>query len=401
MATAGRPGGRHAVATAIALRKSLRVFHIISGLDEGGAEAVLFRLCTASPDRASDVVVSLTTEDAYGDRLRAAGFRVHALHMRRGMATLAGVAELFRIVRETQPDLVQTWLYHGDFVGGITARLAGVRRVVWNLRNSTVDPRATPRSTQWILRGCALASSSVPARIISCSRAAAAVHVALGYPAERITVVPNGYDLEEFRPDAAARAAFRREIGASEGEPLLGMVARYSPQKDPLNLLDALAILARGGVQFHAALVGVNMDADNSELSAAIAERGLGGRISTLGSRRAVPVVMAGIDIAVLSSAYGEAFPNVVAEAMACGTPVVATDVGDSSLIVGNTGWIVPPRDPAALANALGEALTEQADLARWTARQARCRQRIVDTYGMDRMVAGYEAVWRQVLAQG
>jgi glycosyltransferase involved in cell wall biosynthesis len=374
----------------------LRVLHIISGLNEGGAEAVLYRLCTFSVKRAGDIVASLTSGGVYAARLRAAGLKVHELAMPRGRLTVDGLAKLYQIIKSTRPDLVQTWMYHADMVGGLMAKLAHQDGVVWGLHNSSLDRSAISRSTGWVVKACALLSGAIPARIISCSEKARDFHVYLGYPPERIIVVPNGYDCELFAPDPGRRWAIRHELGLSHNEPLIGTVARFHPQKDHKNLLDALAMLANGLGAPKCVLVGTGMDAANEELATLIHARGLGDRLHLVGMRTDVPAIMNALDIHVLASA-AEAFPNVVAEAMACGTPCVVTDVGDAPLIVGCTGWIVPPMNSGALADAMELALHALREPTSWERRQQACRARIVDNFTLDKMVAGYEALWRRV----
>ncbi len=177
------------------------------------------------------------------------------------------------------------------------------------------------------------------------------------------------------------------------------MVARWDPYKDHANLLAALAAVRRAGVAFQAVLVGSGVTPDNPCLTAQIREAGLSGDVLLVGPQRDIPGVMAALDVHVLSSA-AEAFPNVLAEAMACGTPCVTTDVGDAAAIVGETGWVVPPRDASALAAVIQQAIGAMADRAAWRARQQACRARITEHYGIDAMVQRYRAVWA-VAAQG
>jgi glycosyltransferase involved in cell wall biosynthesis len=382
----------------------VRILHIITGLTLAGAEGVLFRLC-ASPGSgtALHAVIALSSDGAhYIEPLRQAGIPVQSLAMPRGRLTLSGLIALFRTIRKMRPDIVQTWLYHADLVGGAVARLAGQHRVAWNLRSAAVAPHQVSRSTRWVIRACAALSPLVPARVICCSEEARAAHVGLGYAADRMTVIPNGFCCETFAPDADKRAAVRRELALAADAIVLGMVARYHPQKDHANLLDALALLAGQHPELTCVLVGTGIEPANAELAAAVTTRGLAGKVRLLGPRHDIPAAMNALDLHVLSSACLEGFPNVVAEAMACGTPCVATDVGEARGIVGATGWIVPPSDSRALAQAIAAALAERRnDPAAWRARQQAARTRIADNFSLHRMVESYEAAWSQMLATG
>lgn len=371
----------------------MRILHLIAGLSDGGAEAVLYRLCTHdAEDR--HVVVSMMGEGKYGPLLYAAGVEVHCLGMPRGRVTFRGLRRLWQILRTERPDVVQTWMYHADLVGGLVARLAGVP-VVWGIHNTTLEPGRSSRATIWVARACARLSTRVPRRIVACAQAAVRVHAAMGYDAQRMVVVPNGYDLSRFRPNAEFRHLLRAEWGIGDGVPLLGMVARFDPYKDHVNLIDALGMLAAQGLHFELVLVGTGMTPDNVELTQRVAAAGVADRVRLLGPRADVPAIMSALDVHVLSSS-AEAFPNVLAEAMACGTPCVTTDVGDAAQIVGDTGWVVPPRNAHTLATALQSALAAWRDQSAWQTRQRACRMRIEDNYAIDAMVRRYRDVWQE-----
>lgn len=370
----------------------MNVTHIITGLNDGGAEAVLYRLCTR--DRLTKFhVISLMDEGKYGSLLREAGVTVTCLDMPQGWVTVAGLWRLWRLLRQQHPDVVQTWMYHADFVGGVMSRLAGIRHVIWGVHHTTLDPKQNKRTTIWVARLCAWLSHIVPIRIACCAQRALEVHRQQGYAAHKLVVIRNGYDVTQFAPDTEARSRLRAEWGVGERW-LIGLVARFEAQKDHKNLLDSLAELKRKNFDFTAVLVGYGLHENNSQLVAWLKTLGLTERVMLLGPRNDIPAVMNALDVHVLSSAYGEAFPNVVAEAMACGTPAVVTDVGDAAAMVGDTGWVVPPKDAAALTQALSEVHDAMHDDEGWCARKRAARERVVNNFSLDRMVQLYREVW-------
>jgi glycosyltransferase involved in cell wall biosynthesis len=370
---------------------AIKTVHVITGLGRGGAEGVLYRLVAASRSLVEQAVISLSDEGVYGPRLRGLGIPVCALGMRRGRISLRGLWKLYRFLLEIKPDVVQTWLYHADFVGGLMARLAGIRRVFWGIRSLTLDHVSTPRTTRMVMKANALLSSWVPEGIVCCSRRAGLVHQALGFAAGKFHIIPNGYELSRFHPDPQERARARRAWGVSEDEALVGLVARWNPLKDHPSLLRALA-----GLACRCVLVGDGMEKNNLELTNLISRYKLDSRLILAGPRDDIPAVMNALDLHVLSS-ISEAFPNVVAEALSCGTPCVVTDVGDSALIVGETGWIVPPSDSNALAAAISSALQEcRSAPERWQARRQSCRRRIQEKFSMEQMVLSYCQLWRR-----
>lgn len=367
------------------------ILHIITGLDNGGAEAVLYRLCIGDK-RHCHKVISLTGRGHYGPLLEAAGFTVICLNMPRRRTPIAALLRLWREIRQIKPDVVQTWMYHSNLVGGLIARLAGVRNVIWGIHHTNLNPLQSSLSTVLVAKTCAILSRRIPRQIVCCAESSRDVHIGMGYDAARTRVIPNGYDLSIFKPDPMARAALRCDLGLAQDAPVIGFVARFDPLKDHRTLLKALALLRTRGITPTCLLIGNGVDPENPELTAWISETVPGNQIRLLGQRSDVPAVMNALDIHVMSSS-SEAFPNVLAEAMACGTPCVSTDVGDAATIIGTTGRIVPPSDAAALAKAIAEMLDARA--ARdWPARRAASRAHINKNFALASMVAAYDRTW-------
>jgi glycosyltransferase involved in cell wall biosynthesis len=239
-------------------------------------------------------------------------------------------------------------------------------------------------------------SRTLPQATILCAGKSKAAHVELGFCVEGMRVVRNGYDLEQFAPKSVPTDVKMNLVGDMD-VPLIGMVARFDANKDHANLLEACSLLKRNGCRFRIVLIGGGMNSGNMSISAIVANSNLAEEVLLLGQRADIPEIMNAIDIHVLSS-QSEAFPNVLAEAMACGTPCVTTDVGDAADIVGNTGWVVPPKDPNALASAIEVALSERKS-EKWQMRCKAARKRIEENFSIARMVDGYNAVWREVLS--
>lgn len=365
------------------------VVHIITDLNNGGAEGALFRLCS-HPDSPRSMVISLMDEGLYGEKLRAAGVDVVCLNMPKGAISLSGLLKLLRTVRRANPKVVQTWMYHADLLGGIAARLVGTKRVCWGIRSTRLPRGGTARKVAQI---CSRLSKWVPQTIVCCAESAAQEHVRMGYDGDRMTVIGNGFDFERLRPDSEMRQSFRAAHGIGPNDPLMGFVARFDPQKDHANLLGALRVLKERDGCPTFLLIGPDMDASNRELEALIASNGLQSIVRPLGPQSNIPAVMNGLDLHVMSS-RSEGFPNVLAEAMACGCPCVSTNVGAAELILGDTGWLVPPEDPEALAGALSQA-SALIGTEDWAHRQDAVRERAASRFGMAKMVADYRKVWQ------
>lgn len=335
----------------------MKVLHLITGLKTGGAEMMLYKiLSNMDREKFQNEVVSMTSGGEMGQKIEALGIPVSALDMSRGMPSPQAVTRLAGRIRRTRPDIIQTWMYHADLLGGLAGRLAGGPPVIWNLRNSALARFALKRRTLWTVKLCARLSHRLPARIVCCSESAARGHGEFGYAADKIVVIRNGFALEAYQPDAAARPQVRRELGMPEGAPLIGLVARFDPAKDHANFFRAAGLFYENHPEAHYLLCGKDVTGDNPALAGGIAAAGIADRCHLLGLRRDIPRLTAALDIAVSSSA-GEAFPNAIGEAMACGIPCAVTDVGDSAMLVGDTGRVVPRRNPQALADAWRELL--------------------------------------------
>lgn len=366
-------------------------YHVITGLDDGGAEAVLYRLCVSSND-IKNTVISLMGPGKYGPMLEASGVKVFCLGMPQGAITISGIFRLWRIFQINRPDIVQTWMYHANLVGGIVARLAGIKNVFWGIHHVTLAPEVTKKTTIFVAKLGALLSKYIPSRIVCCAQKSLEAHTEYGYSPKKMVVIPNGYDLQAFKIDEVARRKIRDElkIGADW---LIGMVARFDPLKDHKNLIAALEIFKKTTESFKVVLVGQGMDKKNSTLVHWINQAGLSQKIHLLGRRSDIPDVMNALDIHVLSS-ISEAFPNVVAEAMACGTPAIVTAVGDAPLIVDDIGWVVPSGKPAELAKAFNAAYKIYGNTDAWISKKILSRNRVEAEFNIDIMVIKYHAVW-------
>ena len=371
-----------------------RLLFISTGLGIGGAEISLLNLLQHLDRDCFELhVVSLNGRGPIGERIERLGIATTAFDFKRH--PVRGLLGLHALVRRLRPHLVQTWMYHADLLGGIVARLAGVRAVVWGIRHSTLDPQSSRRSTRWIAKACAAISGTVPRAAVSCSALARDVHQVLGYRPARFEVIVNGFDLAQLRPDAGSREPVRAELGLPPSSPLVLHVARYHPDKNHLGLVHAIGLVHRQRHDVQFALVGQGVERGNAELDAAIDAAGIDAVVHRLGVRDDIARLMAAADTAVLSS-ISEAFPRVLGEALACGLPCVATDVGDCRAVVGDCGRIVPAKDSAALAAAvldvLGSTPQQRAQL------QQCARQRSVRLFDIRAVANRYAALYLQLI---
>lgn len=375
----------------------MKLVFIITNLDVGGAETMLLKLLQQlDRSRFAPTVVSLVGLGEIGPRIQALGFPVHALGMSRGVPNPLMLLRLVRLLRQLRPDVVHTWMYHADLLGGLAARLLGCKRVIWCIRNSDLSKTKTSRSTILVAKFCAWISRTVPVQIISCSQRAKEIHAALGYVKNKMHVIPNGFDLARFEPNVADYMSVRSELGLTADTPLVGLIARFDSQKNHFGFIEAAAQAHAQLPDVHFVLAGTDVDSDNVALNVAIVAKDLQAHIHLLGRRDDVPRLMASLDVLASSSSYGEAFPNVLGEAMACGVPCVVTDVGDSAEIVGNTGRVVTAGDMVELAQRLVEVLRLPSEQKAVLGVQARAR--VAANYEIGHVTRMYEMFYEQVV---
>lgn len=349
-------------------------------------------------ERFIPVVVSLLDRGTWGDRIEAIGVPVYTIDMKPGMPTPAAFWRLIHIVRQLKPNMIQGWMYHGN----LAAQLASVFYsqnvpTLWNIQNSIYSLSDEKIMTAAVIKlGAWL--SKFPKKIIFVSQISKGQHEALGYCSEKICLIPNASDNSQFIPSGEARLSVRIELDLSEKYFLIGLICRYHPMKDHANFLQATALLLKDYPEVRFVLVGTGVNQENQNLHQLIRNLGIVNQIYLLGERSDIPRLTAALDISTSASAYGEAFPLVLAEAMSCGVPCVVTDVGDSAWIVGNTGRVVPPRDPEALANAWKELIALGVEGRETLGRAA--RERIIECFALDSVVDQYEALYEDVLAK-
>lgn len=354
----------------------LHVVHVIAGLGLGGAERMLANLVSAPrPQPLRQTVINLLGDGALGNTIKDAGVSLHTLNIRHPADAPLGVRRLAGLLRKLAPDVIQSWMYNADLLAYWGWRLGGLRqrsRLYWGIRCSDMDQQHYGRRLRWTVRAGAR-RSHLPTGIVANSHAGAAVHKALGYSTKRMMVIENGIDINRFKPDADARSQRRRDWSLGSDDPVVLHVARVDPMKDHGLLIAAAQ--ARPDLHFVAAGLGTERLDGPSNL------RGLGVQTDVIG-------LYATADLFLSTSAYGEGFPNVVGEAMASGMRAVATDVGDTSRIVGDAGEVCPPGDLPALLAAIDRQIATPADAAI-------PRERITRLFSLDRAVARFDKLHR------
>jgi glycosyltransferase involved in cell wall biosynthesis len=368
--------------------------HVITRLGRGGAPMMLYKLIRqslAGGRQHTHIVVTLLDENHFEHEFRTLDIEVITLWMKRGLPSWLAARKLSRLLSHFKPDLVHGWMYHANIAASISARRECP--VTWSIHHSLDEVAREKPLTRLLIRHGHLLQSRV-SRIVYCSKSSRSQHELIGYPTSKGTVIPNGFDCVEFRPDQAARYEVRAALELGDDNFVIGHLARFHPMKNHDGLLEAFALVRKHHPAARLVMAGMGIDNSNVALVKKVNALGIAGNIRLLGTRKDTPRLMNAFDGYVSSSSWGEAFPVVLGEAMASGLPCVATDLGDSAEIIGDTGIIVAPNDSRALSDAIAKLIEHGASARRNLG--AAARQRILDRYSLETVERAYSQLYEE-----
>ena len=372
----------------------MRVLHTITSLQTGGAETVLCRILTNLEAEKAKLhrVISLGPGGFLSKRIAEAGVTVDVLGGTKRISALLLLMKVAKIADQFQPDVCIGWMYDGNLAAWIAARKTRTP-LIWNIRHSISDIANETIGSRLAIKLNSLLSD-FPTSISYNSKIAAGQHIGLGFPADKVEVIANGFDTNQFRPNLISCREWRKRLGIEPHTFVVGHIARYHPMKGHKTLLKAIHHFSQLAPNIKLVMAGRDVDIQNRELKSFIAEHNLEHLVALLGEVSETQLLNPMFDVSVSSSSWGEGFSNTLGESMACGIPVITTNVGDSAMLVGDTGIVVEPNNPDALTHSLWSLYqkteTERIEISR------RARARIVDQFSIDRMVTTYENFFAQ-----
>lgn len=361
------------------------IMFLIRSLDIGGTERQLVTLAVELHRRGRRVcVATFYSGGELANELHEAAVPVVSLRKESRWDVIRFGVRLVKLVRRHRPTVLHSYLPNPNVFAALLRPLFPRLLLVWGIRVSHMDLSRYDWTARLSYRIADLLAGAADVIVVN-SRAGAAHQRARGLPFARMYVVPNGVDVMRFRPDQAARAAIRRELGFSDTDPVIGIVARIDPMKDHDTFLAAAAAFICERPEARFVCIGSGSDLAVRALREKAVDLGISGHVVWCGVRHDMAAVYNAMDVVALTSVT-EGFPNAVAEAMACGVPCAVTDVGDCAWIVGDSGAVVPVKDPGAMARAWASLLAKD---SRPTA--AVVRARVVEEFAVNRMVERME----------
>lgn len=366
-----------------------KIIHIITSLNDGGAEGVLTRLIINSPKHTLHEVVCLGGSNKYGNILNKNNIKVHILNMKLWSMNISKIIYLHKLLNKKKNFTVQTWLYHADFLGGILAKISGIKNIIWNIRTSEINFQTYKFTTFLIILACAILSWFIPSKIIICSKRSMTIHSKIGYK-NIFHLIQNGFQLKKSNKKKILE--LKKKLSIKEAF-VIGNVSRYHPQKNHFFLLECFQKFIKKNSNSILVLVGSNLDKKNKELQEKIKTLNLKDRVVLLGQRDDINDIYQLFDFFILPSS-SEGFPNVLAEAMLNKIPCCSSDVGDAKEILGNDGWIISSTNHSKTINVLNKAYKMKSNQKLWNNRKNRCRERILKRFPLKKMIFSYSKIW-------
>lgn len=372
----------------------MKILHLITDLKDGGAEAVLYRLIKCDTQN-SHKVICLGNGGKYVSLLEELNAEVEIINLKSIPVGLCRLLKLRKNIKGFAPDIIQGWMYHGNFFTGLYGLIFKDVKIYWGIHHTNLIKGIDPWTTHFVSWCCAKLSH-IPNKIICCGDRSRDIHKEYGYSSAKLLVIPNGYDTSKFSFDLNSYHEMREKFNLPNDTFVLGSVGRYAPQKDHENLLVALSIIKKNAtIPFKCLLIGSGLDSRNEEICKRIIELDLKDDILLLGQVDYIEKVMCTLDVHVTSSAFGEAFPNVICEAMLCETVCISTDVGDAEFIISDMGYIVPPSNPIELSMAISKAYeTFRNENSTWKVIKEGARKRIYSSFDIYKMTNSYIKCW-------
>jgi len=378
----------------LARKEKIEIVHIIAALNVGGTEMMLYRLLSRMrKDRFENIVITLKEKGELSEDFESQNIRVYNVGGIGGILKISAFIRSLKILREINPDIIQGWLVHGNFVAQIASIFLPYRlSTLWNIRYTALPEGETKRSILFIIKLLSILSF-LPQKIVFNSKAGADDHCKMRYRSNKSCIIPNGFDTKLFSPSEKNRSCVRLELNIPEEAILIGLISRFDPLKDHSCFLKAGAKLLSNKREAFFLLAGREVDWQNRHLKQLIEKLGMSEKVFLLGERRDVHRITAALDIATCSS-VAEGFPNVIGEAMSCGISCVVTDVGDSAWLVGDSGIVVPPRNHEALYEAWLKLI--ELGSAKRRVLGERARKRIEDHFSIQMIVKKYEQLYEE-----
>lgn len=372
--------------------KLTKLLFVTTGLSVGGAERALYSLINGGLLSHFEIqILSLTDLGHYGNKFQTMGIVVNCLYLKNPFYFFLSVLRILWISWKFKPDLVQGWMYHGNiFSFFIVIFLFFKPKLFWGIRQTFYDISKEKFLTRIVIRMNVRFSPFTNAVIYN-SQKSQIQHEAFGFSARNSHYIPNGFDFALWKKDLSLKKQLRQQLNIPDNAFVVGYVGRYHPMKNIELLFDSMIYILNKYSYVYFYIIGKNTNSSNPSLKHYY-DKIPSNRFFSFGEIDDVPKFIQCIDLLCLTSSWGEGFPNVIGEAMSVGIPCVATDIGDSSFVIGDTGWIIPPGDIFSLIRAIESAMSEPASFRHLRSEFA--INRISKNFNINSVVKQYKEIY-------
>ncbi len=364
-------------------------------MNDGGAENSLYKLLLSTKNDVENVVICFLNKGKYGHLIENENIKIFYLNQKRGRLKISFVFKLYSIIKKENPYAVQTWMYHADLLGGLLSKICGVKNIFWNIRSGEYGKDETSFSTKITIYLSAFFSYLIPSKIIINSKQSINIHRKYLYK-NNFKLIYNGIDTNKFKSNSQNRNSLRLDLNIPKNTFVIGKVARFDPQKDHDNFVEILNILNKKNIDFISVLVGSNTKQLNTELNNKIKKYNLKNKIIKLGQLNNIEQIMNAFDLLILTSSYGESFPNVVAEAMSCEVISLSTNSGGVKEIINNDEFIIRKKNPYLFSKKIIELYNLfKENNKEWLIIKKRSRKIILQNFSISKMHFKYLDIWK------
>jgi glycosyltransferase involved in cell wall biosynthesis len=379
----------------------MKITHIINSLKKGGAEGNLYRLCKFHKKKYKSkidiTIITLIDNGFYETELKKAGIKIFSLGIDRKnnhIGFIKKILTLRKFIKKKNPDIIQSWMYHSNFFTLFFPKIF-YDKIFWNIRHAELNSKISKKMTILLSIVCGLFSKVVPKKIVYCSERSIEFHENQHlYSKNKTVLIYNGCSDKTYYPSKYSRSNFRKTNKINKSDIILGYAGRYAKQKNIKSLLFAFLKITKMHNNVYLYMVGKDINLLNKELTTLILDLKIENKIFFLGEQKNLLKFYNGIDLLVLTS-HSESFPNVVAEAMLCSTPVLSSNAGCSKKIIKNCGFIMNNNDhPSIYKNLIRTINFYKYKRKEWKLLKKNSRLQIQKNFSIPNMANIYMKNW-------
>ena len=379
----------------------MKIVHIINSLKKGGAEGNLYRLCKIQKKKYKNkidiIIITLIDSGYYEYELKKKGIKILSLRINEKNKIfdfIKKITKLRKYIKKINPDIIQSWMYHSNFLTMFIPKKYH-NKIFWNIRHSELNLKISKKMTILLSIICGLFSRFVPKKIIYCSEKSIKFHENNQFYSKKKTrLIDNGYSDKIYYPSNNLRSNFRKKNKIKKTDIILGYAGRYAKQKNIESLLNAFSKIVKNYSNVHLYMVGKEINLQNKELINIMSGLNIKDKIVLLNEQKNLLEFYNGIDLLVLTS-HSESFPNVIAEAMLCSTPVLASNAGCSKKIIDKYGFVLNKNDYLSITKGLKKSINILENKKRnWKFLKKNVRSQIKKKFSIEKMANSYSKNW-------